>query len=407
MPVYEYKGFDTSGKPVNGIRDAETVRSLKSALKKEGIFLTEVKESETRAISDRGEVSFRRTFARITAADIAVTTRQLSTLIGAGITLVESLTALVEQTENQRLKVILSQIRQKVNEGMSLADAMGEHPKVFSHLYVNMIRAGESSGALEVVLSRLADYTESQAKLKQKIIGTMAYPAIMLVVGVAILMAMFIFVIPKLTKIFEDINATLPIYTQMLIFFANTMRDFWYVVFGGVGGTVFLFFRWKNSKRGKPVWDRWALAFPVFGGLVRMLAISRFTRTLSTLLSSGVPLLTSLNIVKNILNNATLEKVIEETYDAVREGEPIANPLRRSGEFPPIVVHMVAIGEKSGQLEEMLMRVSESYETQVDNRIAALTSLLEPFMIVTMGGAVAFVVLSILMPILQINEYVQ
>ena len=407
MPVYEYKGLDKKGKAVSGIKDAESARLLKNSLKNEGVFLTDVKESDTRAISAKGEVSFKKSFKRVSSTDIAITTRPLSTLIGAGITLVESLTALVEQTENEKLKIVLSQIRQQVNEGKSLADAMGEHPKVFSSLYVNMIKAGESSGALEIVLSRLADYTESQAELKQKIRGTMAYPAIMLIVGTAILFAMFIFVIPKLTKIFEDINATLPIYTQILIFTANLMRDWWFVFITTVAVIVYLFRRWKKSKKGKPVWDKWLLNMPLFGGLVRMLAISRFTRTLSTLLSSGVPLLSSLSIVKNILNNAVLEDILEDTRESVREGEPIANPLRRSGEFPPIVVHMVAIGERSGQLEEMLLRVSESYEVQVDNRISALTTLLEPLIIVTMGGIVTFVVLSILMPIMQINEYVQ
>jgi general secretion pathway protein F len=345
-------------------------------------------------------------FTGVSSQDLAIATRQLATLIAAGIPLVEGLTALVDQIEHPRLKRIMGVVKQKVNEGSSLADALAEHPKVFSALYVNMIRAGESSGALDVVLVRLADLTESQAQLRNKIIGAMLYPAIMVVVGIAIVGILFVVVIPKVTKIFDDMNVTLPWTTRILIGVSSFARDYWYLVLILVPAAVFGFRRFIRSPRGRQWWDRAQLRAPIFGELIRMLALSRFAKTLATLLASGVPLLTAMDIVRNIVNNSTLADVIDHARDAIREGESIAAPLKRSGQFPPLVYHMIAIGERSGQLEEMLQNVAKSYEAQVEMRVGALTSLLEPVMIVAMGGGVAFVVFSILMPIMQLNTFV-
>ncbi|HEX9576148.1 MAG TPA: type II secretion system inner membrane protein GspF, partial [Myxococcales bacterium] len=322
------------------------------------------------------------------------------------IPLVEALTALVEQIEQPRLKKIMGVIKQKVNEGSSLADALKEHPKVFTELYANMIRAGESSGALDVVLVRLADFTEAQAQLRNKIIGAMLYPIIMIVVGIAIVSILFVVVIPKVTKIFEDMQVTLPWTTRILIAVSSFTRDYWYVLLVALPALVWGVRRWVKTPRGRAWWDRAQLKSPVFGDLIRMLAISRFAKTLATLLASGVPLLTAMDIVKNIVANTLLSDVIDKARDAIREGESIAAPLKRSGQFPPLVYHMIAIGEKSGQLEEMLQNVAKSYESQVEMRVAALTSLLEPVMIVAMGGGVAFIVFSILMPIMQLNTFV-
>jgi len=345
-------------------------------------------------------------FAGVSAQDLAIATRQLATLIGAGIPLVEALTALVDQIEQPRLKRIMGVVKQKVNEGSSLADALREHPKVFSELYVNMIRAGESSGALDVVLVRLADFTESQAQLRNKILGAMLYPAIMVVVGIAIVGILFVVVIPKVTKIFEDMNVALPWTTRILIGVSSFARDYWYVVLVSLPLLVFGLRRFMRTPRGREWWDRTQLRAPVFGELIRMLSLSRFAKTLATLLASGVPLLTAMDIVKNIVSNTLLASVIDKARDAIREGESIAAPLKRSGQFPPLVYHMIAIGERSGQLEEMLQNVARSYEAQVEMRIGALTSLLEPVMIVAMGGGVAFIVFSILMPIMQLNTFI-
>jgi general secretion pathway protein F len=323
--------------------------------------------------------------------------------VGAGIPLVDALTALVEQVDHERLKRVLSSVKQRVNEGSSLADALAQHPKAFGTLYVNMIRAGESSGALDVVLFRLADFTESQARLRAKIVGTLTYPAAMLVISMLVMGILFTVVIPKITKIFEDTKVTLPWTTRLLIGFSGFVYNWWWALLLLAVGAVLLFARWRRTPEGRARWDVWMLQVPIFGSLVRQVAIGRFARTLATLLKSGVPLLTSLDIVKNIVGNTRLASVIEQSRESIKEGESIAAPLKRSGEFPPLVYHMVAIGEKSGELEEMLGNVANAYDSQVETKIAALTSLLEPVMIVLMGVAVAFIVFSILMPILQVN----
>jgi general secretion pathway protein F len=427
MPVFEYSGLTEAGKNVRGVKDAENRKVLRSLLRKDGIFLTDVRAADALGaaavaagpstgktgkieLSGQGlsrEVDLRQIFGtRVSGQDLAIATRQLATLIGAGITLVDSLTALVEQVEHPGLKRILGMVRQKVNEGSSLADALAEHPKVFTTLYVNMIRAGESSGALDVVLVRLADFTEGQAALRNKILGAMLYPAIMVLVGISIVGILFVVVIPKVTKIFDDMNVTLPWTTRILIATSTFARDYWYVLLAAIPLFIWAIRRYVRTTGGRAWWDRTKLRAPIFGEVVRMLALARFAKTLATLLSSGVPLLTALDIVKNIVNNSILAKVIEDARDAIREGESIAAPLKRSGQFPPLVHHMIAIGEKSGQLEEMLQNVARSYDAQVEMRIGALTSLLEPIMIVVMGGGVAFIVFSILMPIMQLTSFV-
>ncbi len=403
MPVYKYKGMNDAGKAVNGIRNADNPRALRSLLRKENIFLTDVEQQKNRAGSGKGNISTRR--RKVTALELSVLTRQLSTLLAAGVTLVESLTAMVDQVDNEYLKLVLSQVKQRVNEGGTLAEAMGQHPKVFPLLYCNMIQAGESSGALDVVLNRLADFTEGQARLRSKIIGTLTYPAIMIVMGLGIMILLIVVVIPKITKIFEDMKATLPLPTRILLGISDFLAAYWWAVAILLVLLGFALRAYVNTENGRIRWDRFKLNMPIFGSIVRMLAISRFTRTLSTLLTSGVPLLGSLTIVRNIVNNQILAQALDDARESITGGESIADPLKRSGEFPPLVIHMIAVGERTGQLESMLEHVAVSYESQAENRINALTALLEPLMIVFMGGAVGFMVLSIILPILQLNEF--
>ena len=404
MPVFEYKALTTAGRAVQGLREAESPKSLRAALRRDGVFLTEVLGEKEQQAQQKREVNVRRwVLGRVGAQDLAVATRQLAVLVNAGIPLVESLGALVEQVEHERLKRVLSDVRQRVNEGASLADALAAHPRVFTTLYANMIRAGESSGALDVVLYRLAEFTESQARLRAKVLGTMAYPAAMLLIGSFIMGVLFTVVIPKVLRIFEDTEAVLPWNTRALVAVSGFVSTFWWAIGLAVAGGVYGFLRWRRTPAGRARWDRFVLRAPIFGPLIRQIAIGRFARTLSTLLKSGVPLLTAMDIVKNIVGNTRLADVIEQSRDAIREGESIAAPLKRSGEFPPLVHHMVSVGERSGALEEMLANVADAYEDQVETAVGALTSLLEPIMIVGMGGVVAFIVFSVLMPILQMN----
>jgi general secretion pathway protein F len=404
MPVFEYKALSAAGKTVQGLREADSPKTLRATLRREGVFLTEVVGKQQAEAQAAREVNVRRwVLGRVSAEDLAIATRQLAVLVHAGIPLVEALTALVEQVDKERLKRILGDVKQRVNEGSSLADALAAHPRVFGELYVNMIRAGEHSGALEIVLVRLADFTESQARLRSKILGTLAYPAAMMIIGSIVLGILFTVVIPRVTKIFQDTRATLPFTTRALIGFTNFVTHWWWLLLALAIAAVWGFLRWRKTPAGRARWHRFVLTVPIFGRLARIIAIGRFARTLSTLLKSGVPLLVSMDIVKNVVGNVRLAEVIEQARDAIREGESIAAPLKRSGEFPPLVHHMVAIGERSGSLEEMLSNVASAYEDQVETTVAALTSLLEPIMIVAMGGVVAFIVFSVLLPILQIN----
>lgn len=407
MPIYEYKGLTTAGKTVKGIQDAESQSVLRSHLQSKGIFVTEVFEGKGAAgAADNRDIDFKKMLQFVTLRDIAVLTRQLATLLRAGIPLVESLSALSDQSEKDELKRVLSDVRRQVNEGSSLANALGKHPKQFSDLYVNMVKAGESAGNLDVVLQRLTEFLEAQIELRSKVVGAMIYPIIMLFIGFGIMTLLFTFVIPKITAIFKDQDATLPLLTRFLIFTSDVFANWWFILFPAIGLSIWGFLRWKASKDGKDIWDRFVLKVPFVGNLVRMIAIARFARTLGTLLASGVPLLQALNIVKDILGNNRLIQVVEEARVNIREGESIAQPLKRSGEFPPLVTHMINIGERSGQLEEMLENVAISYKQQVDVRIQALTTVLEPVMIVFMGIGAAIVVFGIMLPILQLNQMV-
>lgn len=415
MPIFDYKGFDKSGKAKKGLLESESERTLREHLRKDGIFVTSIRDGDGQTYSKKGakklglfsrEFKLLKLFQRISVEDISVMTRQLSTLLGAGVPMVDSLVALIEQVENEKLKNIISQVKADVNEGEALAKAMGKH-KCFTNIYINMIRAGESSGSLEVVLARLADFTESQSQLKSKVLGAMLYPVIMVCVGAGILAIMFTTVIPKITQIFNHSKVELPFLTRMLIGSSSFMQNYWWLLLAIVLLSAFLLYKWKKTETGRYKWDKLKLSVPIFGSILRMLAVARLTRTLATLLSSGVSLLISLDIVRNILSNTVLEAAIDDVKDAVREGEDIATPLRRSGEFPPIVTQMIAIGEKTGELESMLDRVATNYEYQVQTRIGMLTSLLEPIMILAMGASVAIIVFAILTPIMQMSQVVR
>jgi len=405
MQVFEYKAVTPAGKNIKGIIDAPNASEARSRLRKEGVFLTEIQETkgeETPAAP--GNIRFSR---GVSAQDITIMSRQLATLVAAGIPVVESLTALVDQVENVKLKRALSDVREKVNEGSSLADAMAAHPKIFANLFVNMVRAGEASGALEIVLNRLADFNENQTRLRGKIAATMAYPAIMLFIGGAALVVIFTMVIPKLVRLYEDLKQALPLPTRILIGISHFATSYWYVV---VALAMIVFFSVRayiRTPAGRRRFDKFTLNMPIFGALFRMVAIARFANTLSTLLASGVPILLAMDIVRKVVNNVVLADVIEHVRTNVSQGDSIAEPFRRSGEFPPLVTHMIAVGEKTGQVEAMLTKVAETYNNQVDARVATLTSLLEPVMIVIMAVVIGFIVFSVMLPIFQMNQAIR
>lgn len=405
MAVYEYVGVNAAGKKIRGVQDADNPRALRDQLRSQGVFVTEVVEGRAAEQRRAGEVRIKMPGAgRATLMDVSIMTRQLATLQKAGVPLVESLSALADQTEKESLKRVIGDIRQRVSEGSALNVALQQHPEVFSDLYVNMVRAGETAGNLDIVLLRLTEFLDDQVTLQQKLTAAMVYPALMVVLGTGIVTYLMVSVIPKVTQIFADQEAALPLVTVILIAISHFLGKFWWLCIGLIIGAITGFRHWVSTKEGREKWDRFVLRVPEFGPLARMIAVSRFSKTLATLLSSGVPLLSAMDIVKNILGNTVLIEVIEKARANIREGESIAVPLKRSGQFPPMVTHMIAIGERTGELENMLSNVAEAYDRQVTSRIQALTSLLEPLMIVVMGGAVGFIVFAILLPILRMSQ---
>ncbi len=409
MSVYEYRGIQiASGKPVKGYRDADNPKALRALLRRDGVMLTAAsEENEEKQKKAKRDIDLFAFLKRPSTSEVAVMTRQLATLVRAGVPLVESIAALTEQVENEQLKRVLTTVRESLNEGTSFAKSLDQHPGVFPPLYVNMIAAGEASGTLEAVLERLSDFMEGQARLKGKVTAALAYPVLMTVVGILLVGILMVAVVPKVTSVFDNLGQTLPWYTRLLIFVSDAVAGYWWLMIGSVTLGIYLFRRWKSTPDGRMRWDTIRLKLPVFGRLHLLVATARFTRTLSTLLASGVHLLQAMEIGRHVLENARLQTVITEAIGSIRGGESIAEPLKRSGVFPPMVTHMIAIGERSGQLEAMLENVSRAYEADVETRVQALTSLLEPLVIVLLGGGVGFIALAILMPLIQMNQLVE
>ena len=407
MAVFQWQGIDKAGRAQKGVRDADNAKVLRVLLRKDGILATSIEEDAKARVRTAREVDLKRFFQRVSASDLALLTRQLSTLLHSGVPLVEALSALIEQVDNPQLQSALTQTRDKVNEGTSLADALRAHPKLFEPLYVNMVAAGEASGTLDVVLGRLADHLDSQAALKSKVATALAYPAFMLLFSIAVMALMMVVVVPKVSSIFSDFGQALPWNTRLLIFLSDSVVNYWWLILLVLAALFYGFSRWLSTEKGRALWDTRILKAPVVGKLSLMIATARFTRTLATLLSSGVSLLTALDIARNVLGNVELMRVVEDARASIREGESISAPLKRSGKFPPIVIHMIAIGERSGELEAMLHHVANAYDNQVSVRLQAMTSLLEPIMIVIMGTINGGITLSILMPLMQINDFVQ
>jgi general secretion pathway protein F len=413
MPMYAYKGISPSGKTVSGTRDAESPKVLRQLLRKDGVHVTSFdlsrggKAAQAQNAKKGGlsrDVDLGGLLGGVKKTEIAAFTRQLATLLRSGIPLAESLGALVDQTGNQRFKAQLAEVRTAVNEGTAFADALAKHKKLFDDLFISMVRAGELAGNLDEVLARLADFLESSQKLKSKVQGAMIYPALMVVIGTGIIALLMIKVIPEITKTFSQQGRTLPINTRFLIGLSSFIGANWLAIAGGIAIGAFAFVKWKSSPGGKTVWHRFVLRLPAIGPLVRTISVSRFARTLGTMLQSGVPMLRSLDAAKETMGNVLLQRAIDDAKKAVTEGESLAVTLKKSGQFPPTMIHMTAVGEKAGQLEQMLGRVADAYEAEIETKLSRFISLLEPLMLLGMGIGVAFIVISILQPIMDLGS---
>lgn len=447
MPQFLYKAKDQSGKPVEGVIEAEGRPAVIARLQQMGYFPVSIEqgvrrngkvvpapaaggggggaaaattslrlpqiarivgkagakkiEPKPKAEKQTSLLSFRR--RRITISDMASFNRQLADLLGAGVPLVKSLTILARQMTNDRFSEIVSQINADVQDGATLADALAKHPKLFSKLYVAMVRSGETGGNLDEVLKRLADYSEQEEQLRGRIKAALAYPAVMIIAGTGAVIVMFSYVVPKIVATFRELNQTLPPMTQLLISISDFMQAYWYFVVGGIVAGAMGFWRFVNTDEGRAMWHRVQLRIPLFGDLVKKREVSRFARTLGSLLKNGVPILTALAITRDVLNNTLAKQEVSQIIEDITQGASIAVPLKNSQIFPSVTINMMTVGEETGQLENVLLRISDSYELEVDRRVRTLTSLIEPLIIVVMAFIVGFIVISMLLPIFSLD----
>ena len=403
MPIFAYSGLNQDGRTVRGTVDADNQRAAKIKLKKDGIFVTDLKDKSksVKRVKNKKTNSNR----SVSVSELSMMTRQLATLLKANIPLVDALTAVSEQVENPFLSEVVADVKNAVNEGGAFHKALSKYPNIFDKIYVSLCEAGEMSGTLDKILIRLAEFKEAQTALNAKVKSALMYPILMLVVIMVILSLMFIYVIPKIVEVFESSpELVLPWYTLLVIDISGFLVNYWHILFGSIIVAYLLFQNWKRTPTGRAQLDAIYLKLPVLGKLGRVVAVSRFTRTLSTLLDGGVPMLTAMTIVRNVVDNEVIAQAIDIGRENISEGESIAGPLKKSGQFPPMVIHMINIGEKTGELENMLLQVSDSYDFQVKTAVDGATSLLGPIMIVVMGCVIGAIVFSILVPMFELSN---
>ena len=407
MPVFEYTALDLKGKSVNGVLDADSIQAVRQKLRTTKVFPVTIKE--TRAITTKKEVplfSLRRLFTRVKPSQMAMFTRQLATLVGAGFPLVSALESLIPQMDSPALMKKVTHIKDSILAGQSFAQALAAYQDTFSAIYINMVRAGESSGTLEIVLDRLAEIAEKQQALNNRIRTALAYPILMSLVGTFVLFFLLTYIVPSITTIFTEMNQILPAPTRFLIFVSTMVKSFWWVIFIGAAGLFAVYGMIKHTPAGLFYLDRTKLGLPGIGPLVKKVAVARFARTLGSLLENGVPMMSALDIVKNISGNTIISKIIADAAQEVGRGKTLTDSLSSSQIFPPLAIQMVQVGEKSGDLEAMLYKVAEVFDNEVETNIMRMTALLEPIMILVMGMIVGFIVVSICLPIFEMNQLI-
>lgn len=407
MPVYEYTALNSKGKNISGVIDAESIQIVRQKLRVSQIFPISIKEVyETGAKKESSPLAFKRLFVRISLSDVSMMTRQLATLVGAGFPLVSAIDTLIPQTKSHPFKKLLTQIKDSIVEGNSFSVAIAQYPGIFSPLYVNMVHAGETSGTLEIVLNRLADITEKQRTLYYRIKSALAYPALMTIIGIFVLILLLTFIVPSITAVFADMDQVLPAPTLLLIAVSNFLKSYGWVVF--IALVIILLFLRGISKtaRGRYLFDRLYLSLPGIGLLINKLAVARFARTLGSLLDNGISMMPALDIVKNITGNILIANAIEGAAQEVGKGQELYAALAAADIFPNLSIQMIQVGEHSGELETMLDKIADVYENEVESTVMGMTSLLEPVMILIMGVIVGFIVLSICLPIFEMNQLV-
>jgi len=393
MPTFAYTFRDASGNVRSGTSEAESAETLRRRLQEQGFTVTEVRQ--VRAHRPGGG------WGRVKLSDLAIFCRQFSTMQDAGVSIVRSLDVLAQQTQSPKLRRIIMDIQAEVEAGQTLSKAMSKYPNVFSNLFIGLIRAGEVGGVLEESLQRLAAFLEADVALRRKVRAAMTYPTIVVIAALAIVIGLVTFILPRFFDVFRDLNIKeFPVMTQMLMDFSNFLTSRWYVMIAIVALVVMAFRMFVRTRIGRRLYDRLKLRLPVFGPLNHKIALARFSRTLSTLLSSGVPILQALETVAGTVANEIIAEAVMEARARIREGDRIGPPLEKSGMFPPMVVHMISIGEESGALDQMLSKVADFYESEVESTLQSLTSAIEPVLIVLLGGMVGFIVISLLLPLI-------
>lgn len=407
MAVYEYKAIiRSSGKTTRGVIDADSPAAARRKLREQELYPTDIKEDASQAGADAARgVHTRISFGggRVSMRDIALMTRQMAVLLRAGMPVLEALNALLDQTSKMKLRSTIYEVRDKVNSGKSLGDALADHPRIFSDLYVNMVRAGEISGTLEQVLTRLADILEHQAKLRAQILSTLAYPAFMGFFAIAIIVFLLMVIVPRITDLFQRQEAELPQLTQALIGVSDWVGAYWWIMLTLFALTFFLWRVWVSREKGRMRWDHMKLNFPLYGALHLKLVCARFARTMGTMLQSGLTVLPALDVVNAILGNAFIQNCMDDVKVGVRRGRDLAQPLKETGMFPPMMIHMIELGQRSGEIENMLIQVADTFDEDVRLTIDAMVALIEPAIIIVMGLFVGILVLAILLPIFQMT----
>jgi type IV pilus assembly protein PilC len=409
MPTFKFEALDTSGAEVKDSVEAGNEEEASQKIKAMGYFVTKLTAVQAKGGGKKGKKKTgksRKTFTigGVSQKMLTIFTRQFSTLQDAGLPVLRSLRILERQMKPSVLKNALIDVVEDVESGMTLSEAMGKHPKCFDRLYVNMVRAGEAGGALEIILQRLAEFKEKAQSLKKKIIGAMVYPAVVIFVAVAILTFIMVMIIPKFKKIFDEFGLQLPQATKTLIAISTWMSQYWYFIPLFPLGLYLLIKLIRLSRAGNYALDRITLWIPIVGSLVEKTVVARTTRTLGTLIASGVPILEALSIVKETANNAVFERMYQRVLESIREGDTIADPLRESRLVDDMVVNMVEVGEETGDLDTMLYKIADFYDEEVDNTVKALISLLEPLMIVFLGGVIGAIVISLFLPLIKLLE---
>ncbi|MCP4020999.1 MAG: type II secretion system inner membrane protein GspF [Desulfobacteraceae bacterium] len=411
MAVFEYKALDAKGKKASGIIDAESDHAAKTKLRQQKIFATSLKkvESNRRLANGKTQRTFilSSLFTRVSASDLSMITRQLSTLLSAGFPLVKAVGTLVPQTRSKTFQKVLSKVKDAIEEGNSFADALSLYPNVFSLVYINMVRAGESSGTLEIVLERLADFMEKKEDTKKKIQAALAYPVFMSLVGLGVLYILMAYVVPGIIDIFSDLNQNLPTPTRILISVSSFFESYWWSAFliPFILITIYVFLR--KSQKGAYFIDKVFILAPVTGNLLRKLVTARFTRTLASLLENGVPMFTALNITRSVAGNMVLYELISEASQTIEQGGELSKVLESSKVFPSLATQMIQVGEKSGEMEKMLEKTADLFEKDVQNAITTAASLISPLIILIMGVVVALIIFAICLPIIEINQLIQ